>query len=249
MPDDNMPSQKSSSLNVLHDVLGIKAVGEIGLVVTKATVEGASAFLSSICMPAAEEFGEWMKDEVHLLRKRSINAVRLADRARRLVEQAPQGEVHAPPRLVAQIIETGSWSEEEELQQMWGGLLASACSPDGKDDSNLIFTDLLSRMTIAETRLINFLCSNAIVGLSHEGLVMATKMTMAGGLLIEIMDLPDIHDVDRELDHLRELGLIQEGFGRGTGVANVTPSALALNMFMRCSGFRGNLIEFRKVPH
>lgn len=46
------------------DVLGIKPVAEAVNTVTKGTVEGASAFLSRICLPAAEEFGFLLQDKV-----------------------------------------------------------------------------------------------------------------------------------------------------------------------------------------
>lgn len=39
------------------DVLGVKPIADSVNTVTKGTVDGASAFLSRICLPAAEEFG------------------------------------------------------------------------------------------------------------------------------------------------------------------------------------------------
>jgi hypothetical protein len=37
-------------------------------------------------------------------------------------------ELHAAPRMVAQAIEQSSWTDDEDLQAMWAGLLVSSCS-------------------------------------------------------------------------------------------------------------------------
>lgn len=54
----------------------------------------------------------------------------------------------------------------------------------------------------------------------------------------------DIQRIDRELDHLRELGLIGGPIGMGGGInlgddtANLTPTPLALHMYVRAQGSR-----------
>ena len=59
-----MSENQSQSL----DVLGIKPVGEAITTAVKGTVDGAAAFLSRICLPAAEEFGLLLRDRVSHLR-------------------------------------------------------------------------------------------------------------------------------------------------------------------------------------
>lgn len=115
-----MPEHESRSL----DVLGIKPVADAFSHVTKATVDGASAFLSRICLPAAEEFVLLVQDVVRAWRAK--NAVRVVAAAQAHAEKYfPNQEIHAYPRLVAEVLEHGSWSDDETLQQLWGGLLAS----------------------------------------------------------------------------------------------------------------------------
>jgi len=46
------------------DILGIKPIGNSIEKVTSKTMDGASLFLSRICLPAAEEFGFLLQDKV-----------------------------------------------------------------------------------------------------------------------------------------------------------------------------------------
>ncbi len=107
------------------DILGIKPVAESVNTVTKGSVDGASAFLSRICLPAAEEFGLLLKDKVSGWRAK--NAVEIANKAQVLLEQQAGGlTISAHPRIIYSTIESGSWAEDDFMQNFWAGLLASS---------------------------------------------------------------------------------------------------------------------------
>jgi hypothetical protein len=60
--------------------------------------------------------------------------------AEKAIEIIPEnGLFQAHPRVLHEIIENASWVDDEEVQAMWAGLLASSCTEDGKDDKNLIY--------------------------------------------------------------------------------------------------------------
>jgi len=153
MPDD------SRSL----DIFGVKPIAEAISKVTSAAVEGAQAFLSRICLPAAEEFGLLLRDRVRAWRAANIAAITQKAQERLEVEKAPE-KVHAHPRLVFRIIAEGSWTDDQLLQDMWAGLLAASCSQSGQDDSDLIFVNLLSPLTRMEARVLRYACENAASG-------------------------------------------------------------------------------------
>jgi hypothetical protein len=239
------PKDEVTKGALIHDILGVKAVADATLVVTKSMVDGASAFLSRVCLPAAEEFGDWMKWEVQHFRKRRENAIRIADRARRMVEANEKKErLTAPPRLVAQVIEMGSWSEEEELQQMWAGLLASACTGDGKDDTNVMFTDMLNRMTLSQVRLFQYICTTSPKHLGDQGPLSGGDVDGNVEVLRKISQLDDILDIHRDLGHLHGLGLINENYNYLFDDIQISPTTLGLYMFMRCSGHTGSVAKF-----
>ncbi len=235
-----MPEHESRSL----DVLGMKPVADAFSHISKATVDGASAFLGRICLPAAEEFGLLLQDKVRAWR--AANAVRVVAAAKTRSEQyLLNQESHAHPRLVAAVLEHGPWSDDGMLQELWGGLLASSCSEDGRDDSNLIFVNLLSQLTGLEVRVLTYGCQKCEKMVTPSGLIMSVQ-----GLYVDIPTLKslagteDLHRIDRELDHLRGLELIHVGIDPHTSTVDITPSALALNLYVRCQGFRGSPVEF-----
>ena len=53
------------------DVLGLAPYGEAVKVIAQGVVDGAGAFLSRICLPAAEEFGLAWRDRIAGWRQRN----------------------------------------------------------------------------------------------------------------------------------------------------------------------------------
>jgi hypothetical protein len=234
-----MSKQENQSL----DILGIKPISDAINLATKAIVDGSSEFLRRICLPAAEEFGLLLRDRVS--HWRAVNAARMVANAESMVKSLPDADQrHAHPRLVAQIIEYGSWTDSDEVQRMWAGLLASSCTVDGSDDSNLIFIDTLSRLTLVEARILENACRECSKELTQAGWLMAQDFRMSLEQLQSCSGINDFHRIDRELDHLRTLGLISGGFHPSSTDADVTPSAFALQMYARCNGWAGDLLEF-----
>jgi len=156
--------------NEVTDVLGLAPYGKALNTLTKGALEGAGAFLSRICLPVAEEFGLLLKDKVSNWRKQ--NAVEITLMAKDITDTRDNSEtIHAHPRLVMKIMEEGSWSDSTDVQKMWAGLLASSCSMTGKDESNLLFINILSKLTSTEARLINYFSGKCNKKLSQCGLI------------------------------------------------------------------------------
>ena len=232
-------SEENKSL----DVLGLKPVADSINTVTKGAVDGASAFLSRICLPAAEEFGLLLRDKVSAWR--SKNAVAIANKAQKLLEDQTQSIVlSAHPRIIYSTIENGSWAEDDFMQNLWAGLLASSCTRDGKDESNLILIGLLSQLTSSQAKIVTHICSTAKTFKSKSGFIACDPIYLEADALIEISGITDIHQLDRELDHLRGLELIHEGFSPNHLRADVTPHALCLQLFVRAQGYVGSPIDY-----
>jgi hypothetical protein len=231
------------------DLFGIKPIADAANAVTKAAVEGASAFLSRICLPACEEFGLLLRDKVS--RWRAVNALAIAAKAEQILEREEHtGEVHAHPRLVGKILEEGAWSDDTEVQDLWAGLLAASCDAEGKDDSNMMFVDLLSRMTASQVRLMDYACAHATKVVASAGWLTAEQLRVPLETVRTVSGVADDQRLDRELDHLRVLGLLDllsGGFTLDATTAGLTPSALALHMYARCHGHKGNPADYYGV--
>jgi len=231
------------------DVLGIKPVSEAISTVTQATTAGASAFLSRICLPAAEEFGLLLRDKVSAWRAR--NALAIAARAEALFEALPNaGNRHAHPRIVGAVIDHGSWADEDDVRSMWAGLLASACTESGRSQENLIYVNLLAQLTTSQARTLSLACSEATKYKSETGLLIAHKFTPTLEQIIAVSGTTDIYTLDLEVDHLRELGLLsmESGLSPHTSqLPRLTPSPIGLQLYVRCQGYIGSPIEYFKL--
>jgi len=182
-----------------------------------------------------------MQDEIS--QWRSDNAAQILERAKR--KYADVG-IDANPRLVYLTLDHGSWHDQAEVQDLWAGLLASSCSRDARDEANLIFVNTLSQMTLNEIRLWDHACTVTEKHASPGGLIVASPLHCGLDELQRISGINDIHRLDRELDHLRTLGLFPFGFSAedSTLVADITPGSLALHMYARCRGFAGSPLDF-----
>lgn len=143
---------------------GLESIGEAANTLAK----GAVNFLSKICSPFAEEYGLYLQDKVKNWQVN--NFAKIARKAeRKLEESGGIGEKSAHPRIVFQVFEHGSWIEDDNVQEMWARLLASSCTETGKDDSNLIFTNLLPQLTTSEARILNYSCEHTEKELTQTG--------------------------------------------------------------------------------
>lgn len=232
MPDKQDP-QKT-------DMFGLAAYGEALNTLAKGSVDGAGAFLSRICLPVAEEFGLMLRDKVSAWR--ANNAILIAKNTEKILAEQNRDNVHAHPRLAMKIINEGSWSDDEEVRNFWSGLLASSCTEDGKDESNLIFLNILSQITALQAQIIEYACTKSDVVLTEHGLIYAENLDITIDDAYELTASDDSHRIDRELDHLRSMELIGGTLGGGgislsNNSVDVTPTALTLHFYARCKGF------------
>jgi hypothetical protein len=223
----------------------------------KAAVEATRAAVSEVwtalLRPAATEVGLELRSRVAEWRLR--NAARVADRVKARLADA--GDVSVHPRLGIVLLEQSSLAEDELLQDMWAGLVAASAASGEGDDGNLMFTDLLSRLTASEARLLEWVCRHTKPSLIAPGIVMSAEslwLPVAG--VREVTGVQDAYRLDREMDHLRTLGLIEGGFhGSALAEASANPppaqlqaTSLGLQMFALCNGSRDLLAFYGLTP-
>jgi len=136
------------------DILGVRPVAKALEHASIKTVDGISSFFAAICMPAAEEFGLMLRDRVARYRQSNLSSI--AEKTKSAIERThviPTGDCN--PRLIHEVIENASWTDDETIQQMWAGLIAAAsCTASAADDS-LLYTEILRRLTPFQARLLN----------------------------------------------------------------------------------------------
>ena len=226
----------------IKDMFGIEPIGEAGLEVVKASIKGVSSFLEVVFKPGLEELGYLVKDQVRLWRLNNI--LRTLEKAQGKFEfDGKEINLTANARVGISIMEGCSEVDNEELQDLWAGLFVSSCTPDGKDDSNMNFVDLLRRMSSVEAKIIDYACKNSTKFLYPNKLILSDGLTISFEELVAVTGTNDLYRLDSELDHMRSIELLVSGDnfeGGGGGFtasdteleANITPSPLAL---MNCS--------------
>lgn len=152
-------SEDESPIKIATDLVGIAPVAKAVEKLTEASLDGAGALFGRLCLPAAEEFGLMIRDQISAFRKANLD--RIAAKTRKALEanMVPES-ASAHPRLVCHALQEGSWNDDPIVQDLWAGLLSSSCTDDGNDDSNLIFVTLLTNMSKLQARLMNHLCEH-----------------------------------------------------------------------------------------
>ena len=172
-------------------------------------VDGTGAFLGKICLPAAEEFGLLLRDKVKAWRNN--NFIKIAEKTEEIIERTNHDEkpsVH--PRILIKTYEEGSWTDDDLLQKMWSGLLASSCFDD-KSDRNIVYLDSLSKMSSSEARLFNYICKSSELRVSWtEDSVQSLTLFSEPNSLKEAIEANSFDEVDQSLTHLEFLGVLKQ---------------------------------------
>ena len=227
----------------INDLLGVKPESETEVEATKAAINGVSSFLKSVFKPGLEELGFLIKDEVRYWRLKNILSMLNLAKGK-LDFDGKELKLTANARVGLTIMEECSSVDNEELQNLWAGLFASSCTPDGRDDSNMNFVDLLRRMSSVEAKIIDYACRNCNKYIYPNLLIIADEISVPFDTLVKISGTNDRYRLDSELDHMRSLELLLQGgsfAGSGGGFtasdnsleANITPSSLALNLYYK----------------
>ena len=120
----------------------------------------ALAFLRRICPSATQELKLLFREGLSNLRIAS--AISIAHRAEAmLAAERDFDRLRAPQNVVMRVIKEGSWAEDSITQQLWAGILATACTLMGDDESNLPYIDLLAELASIDGRLFTTACTRS----------------------------------------------------------------------------------------
>ncbi len=110
-----------------------------------------------------------------------------------------------------------------------------------------LFVTILSQLTSSEASILNHCCNNCKIKMSRGGWLHSEYISLNSIQLFEITEITDIHRLDRELDHLRALELIEGGFNMSSPHAHISIKTLGIQLYLRCQGFLGTPEEFFQV--
>ena len=212
----------------------------------------AIAFVTRICPGAAEKVRALLLGGISNIRV--LSAVEIVLKAEEMLRafSDPEG-MRAEPRLVVRVLEDGSWANDESIQHMWSGLLATSCTKDGNDESNMPFVEVFSQLAATHVHLLAAGCNKAEKTVSEDGSVCALPLVCTREDIIKTTGWHDLVRIERDLEHMTELGLLEKSVKSASFLtlneANITPTPLALELYARCNGHRGTAQDFYGVVH
>ena len=197
----------------------------------------ALGVLRHISSPATEEVSRSLHEKFS--NQRVASAVTIAITAQEyLSRESESAHLVAHPDLVQRLLEHGSWADSEPIQTLWAGLLASSCTVDGQDQSNLVFIELLDKLTPIHLRIFNAVCAK----MSAFGAGAPKSLYCAAEELIEMSGTHNLLKIQQTIAHLSTSGLFAESakssYASPDDETKTTPTALGLQMYARCHGRR-----------
>jgi len=206
--------------------------------------------LSRLCPDASQELIRLVRSELGNLRvANAVQIILLAD-SKLLLE--PDGyRMRADPQTVKRIVADGSWADEDWIQQLWAGLLATSCGVEAKDRLDSDLADRFSQLAPVHVRIYKIACEKAEKFESAEWTVSAKPLVCQVEEIQQITGVQSLAKIERDVFHLADLGLL-EGNVRSRSLLppdeiNVTPSSLGLKLFALCNGHRGMLQDYYKL--
>ena len=214
------------------------------------------SFLSITCKPALAELGNMAGDKVRVWRLN--NVIKILEKSKNKFEFRDNAiQLKANPKVALAIIENGANEESEELQEMWAGLFNSALSETGENDEVILYVNILKQLSIAEARLLRYMCENSKKGVQESGLATAQTVTLYSEQITEITGINDSTHLEAILNHLNSLRLNEKPQSLSNFSFRVTenkkllawlsPTSLALSLYVRCQGYKGSVADYWKL--
>jgi len=119
-----------------------------GDIIKSGAAEKIADLVNKLAGPMAEEIGMMLGDKVRVYRVK--NWVKTVEKTQVLLREAHLPPNAVPPRLFLPIIEASSLEDNETLQDMWAGLLATASQDT--DEISPSFVETLKQLTPDEAR-------------------------------------------------------------------------------------------------
>jgi len=198
-------------------------------------------FLCRLCHEQAHEALQLFGGELD--KPRTEIATEIALGAEKLLASEPGADtMRAQPQILANILQYGSWAQDDLTRQLWTGLFVTSCHVNAADESSHDIVDLLVSVTPVQGLILITACkkvmetSKAIGDLPLPRIIYPTQ---------EMARLTGIYDPIRlgvEITRLFDAGLIEKAYVYTSYAPvesfDITPSRLGLKLYEHCKADR-----------
>jgi hypothetical protein len=179
-------------------------MSDAGEIVKSGAFDKLADIIHKLAGPMAEEVGFMMADKIKVYRLKNLIAV--GKKTEKILKEAHLSPDAVPPRLFLPILEAASIENDEALQDLWAGLLASAS--EESDSLSPSFIETLKQLTPAEAKTLNQ-CYDY------------DNLTMEESHRLLYASLRDNVTLRRATETFERLGLIRREYDLRQGPANL----------------------------
>jgi hypothetical protein len=133
-------------------------MSDAGEIIKSGAADKLADIIHKLAGPMAEEFGAIFADKARVYRTK--NWLKTAEKTERLLREAGRSPSAVPPRLLLPIAEACSVEDNETLQDMWAGLLATASQET--DEVSPSFIETLKQLTPDQARSLLGMCDDTL---------------------------------------------------------------------------------------
>jgi hypothetical protein len=203
----------------------------------------AVLFLSRVCHAEAAHVLQLFGGELD--EARTATALHIVNGADRLLASEPVAvDLHAHAAHVAHLIKFGSWSIGSLTRDLWAGLLATSCTPNGTDDSNRQFVDLLVNVTPTQALIFVVACNKALDLMSENEDHPSTRIAFTPEEMKQLTGKTDLARVATDIAYLFNSGLLERNFDFTSYIPtedfDITPARLGIEFYRKCKGERAD---------
>ena len=203
-------------------------------------------FLCRLCQSGAEEAILLLGGHLDPARTECVFEIALG--AEKLLATEPNADkMRADPKLVAHILREGSWAHSVQQKQLWIGLFANSCKPEGWDDSNMVFADMLVNITPAQATIFIEGCNRALESMRETDTTPPHRIVLSPHEMTELTHMYDLTRVATDVAYLYNLGVIDRLFDFTSYVEtesfDITPNATGIELFRRCRPGLGCVLD------
>jgi hypothetical protein len=196
-------------------------------------------FLCRICGAEADQAIQLLGGELD--ESRTETALHIAIGAEQiLASEAGGASLHAHPEHVAHLIKFGSWAIGSLTKQLWAGLLATSCTPEGTDDSNRQFVDLLVNVTPTQALIFVVACNKAMAVMSEAEDRPSSRILFTPEEMKLLTGKTDLTRVATDIAYLFHSGLVDRNFDFTSYIPtenfDITPARLGIDFYRNCQG-------------
>lgn len=209
----------------------------------------AVAFLSHICPDAEKDFRRKICTDLSSGRFR--NAMEILLKTERILASWPDSEgMKGSSKLVAGILEYGSWAEEDEIREYWANLMALACAPERDEARFMDILDRVSQFAKVHFRMFAMSCERSAKYVAGTA-VCAKPLEFTAEELLAVGISRDLGRMERELHHLHMIGIYNSGHVPSSYLPadkfDLSPTSLGLEVYARFHGHRGTVPDYFRL--